>query len=706
MSKIKFINILIAALIAGHAAVFFYANSRPILWQQGEMTFKSFFWSINGIPDSYFDESPRSKDYAEHVGEGGQNFHERQWTKVLRDSENSAYTLHTGITKEDFLKLFAARAMENSFRFRQFSDFIDMVSFKFWQGLELATFRNYTLIFIHLINALLLYLVIKHLTASAMTAGIGVLLFLNSGVAITTLIFPFRTAKLLVMTFFLVQLNMILSARGKLADPSFFKKFVFFSIFIFSFFTDELAILTAPAVLIFMAQREGGKEFLSRKMLWWLFFTVTAIVGFSVFAYFASKSFDQGVNFSFQMEHLRDLASYWRDPSVVADTMRAFFLFFLRRNFGYWDFSFWGILAFFAFAAVGIFAISNLKRWPPADRKIIFVFVALIAAKAFLIPHTNGVHRVIMPPETKFPSLLFFSYYYTYFDSLLLCLIFGLLLKQFLVSKEKFLIVLIAVGIVSLSNTAHLKDGPGDSLQFMMWKQNHKWATEQITRVRSFLQKKNTCPVYLSFPTMESAVFKVSYNARETGERFYSACVLSMYLRALEDGRAIVSLWNARPKGLPLSVDELSAAKSFLDIPSGELIDLKELQNSMMAGDMRPRMIRAPIKTITVDVPAAKARKVLFFIKGYAEFSLEAGGKFISGGQTYGYAYQVFKYDFIDNETDISQVRLTLRPVGGESGACVVGPVVLKEGEAGSASPNTKHVSLRRTSTSSFEAPK
>ena len=127
--------------------IFFYANTIPIHWTQDEFFNYGFFWSMDDI---------------------------------------HKFTLHAGLTKEDFPKIFCVKYIDEVFRTRQFYTLFEMLTFKFWQVMGKVLLRNHTLILLHLLNSILLGTVVFRITSIKRAGWIAFLSALNCGIGLTT----------------------------------------------------------------------------------------------------------------------------------------------------------------------------------------------------------------------------------------------------------------------------------------------------------------------------------------------------------------------------------------------------------------------------------------------------------------------------------------------------------------------------------------
>jgi len=419
ISNDKFLLYSKAAFIILNIAVFIMAMTSPVLWINNEIASHRFFWSMDGIDQ---------------------------------------FSLHTGIQRIDFLKIFAFKYVDGIFRTRQFSYLIEMLSFKFWQYLGIGFFRNYSLIVLHILNTVLLGRLIFLLTRHKGISWLGSLLFLNGGISIATMLFPFRNAKLLVVTLFLMCWICVAGTKRKFPDVGLSRMMFFFVGMLLAFFTDEVSFFIFPLLFIYMILRDGWRLLRSQKFWMVLFlsgiiFTVLTCVFYTLSLRVVGEPGTMGhLNFFY------DLSAYLTNPKMFSDVTKAFFLYFLRRNFGYWDLTVYGMLAMAAF--VTLMGVAFLNKKDKLIKRLVVATGIIFIIKALLLPHNSGVQEIFMPLGTVFPSLLFFSYYYAYADALLVVLGIVLLIYRPHVTSKKINFLLFLVLIIGISNMIHLRHGP------------------------------------------------------------------------------------------------------------------------------------------------------------------------------------------------------------------------------------------------------
>jgi len=505
----KIIIILSALLIMVNIGIFIFANTTPIYWQQEEIVLHGFFWSMDGLDD---------------------------------------FNLHTLLKSKDFLKPFSSYYVDGIFRTRQVSYFFEMVSFKFWQYFGKVFFQNYTLIGIHILNTMLLWLLVFRITKARETAWVSSLLFLNSGVALATLLFPFRNAKLLVMTFFLIGWLIIAYSKGKFCASSFWRIFSFLLAMVLAFFTDEIAFFIFPLLFFYIGFRDGFKELFHRRIV------IAMIVSFVIWIllvlgalHMVSYTSHPNTTLGEVSNFIHNLSGYLINPQSYQDIVKAFSGYFLRRNFGYWDLTPFGIAA-----GVSACLLMISIFWGKPKRfqyKLCLILGIFIILKAILLPHNAGYHNTFMPKGTVFPSLFFFSYYYVYCEAVLLSLGIALLLHRPNFQSQRFVFLIGLVTIISLSNAIHLREGPPDALKNGNWWNNayRRKVVKSVISAGEVLKKKEYWPLYLSFPSGNESLVKGRRTDEPTPNR-YLRYIVTRYLRSFEQGRGLVSLDNVQPK--------------------------------------------------------------------------------------------------------------------------------------------------------------
>ncbi len=106
----------------------------------------------------------------------------------------------------------------------------------------------------------------------------------------------------------------------------------------------------------------------------------------------------------------------------------------------------------------------------------------------------------------------------------------------------------------------------------------------------------------------------------------YNTLVPVHFLKAIEKGQMILSLKNVSGDDRLSDLTPLEAARYFVDIPTGQIIDLKQL---------------SAVYSLTRE--AVQAPYLYLFVKGGAYVRLWEGKKVQSFLQNYGEVYQVFK---------------------------------------------------------------
>lgn len=612
-----------------NVAVFFYVNTRPANWTNDEILCHGFFWSADSIED------PK---------------------------------LHTGFVKEDWAKPFGVYYVDGSFRTRQFSYLLEMVSFKFWQQFGEVLFRNYTLIFLHGINAFLLGLLVHLLTKNKGLSAAAALFFLNSGPAIATLLYPFRNAKLLVVTIFL--LAWIAAARLKKIPLS------VYVLFLLAAFTDEQAVFLFPLIFLYVFLRDGRKNVLT--MTLWkniggtlLIFAVLAVI-FLKISYAVSPV---AIHTGAQEEFFEDLMKWYTNPAIVKDVALSFGGYFLRRNFGHWDVTPLGAVSLLAFAGWIVLIIRNLPR--ALDRKLCLGLGAIFFLKTILLPHNAGYHIHFMPEGTVFPSLLFFSYYYVYIDAALLSIFVGICGKEAFAQKKTQAILLACVTLWGVSNAVHLKNGPADVLAFNYFHTpDRQKIVEDVRKIDPLIAQKKLQPVYLSFPAGDSKTLHGRRHDPVPG--LYGRMIPVRLLRFIEEGKIIVSYDNAAARKPFAYADELSNAKYFYDVIKREGLDLGSLRKRNNLDQFSPAAIpKDPGLARQFVIETPKARKIILFIKGGAAFILRYAGKEERGVQLYGESYQMFQFEVDPKDPAPVQASLSMKALGNTDEAYLVGPFVV-----------------------------
>ncbi len=625
------LKIVLPVFILLNVLIFFYASSRPIVWQQSEMTFHNFFWSQDKI---------------------------------------DSFTLHSGLTKEDFIKI-----LDGDFRTRHLSNTLEMVSAKFWQFFETASLHDFTLIGIHVGNVVLLWFLILSITKNKTASWFAALLLLNAGASLSTLLFPFRHAKVLVMTFLLVAWLIIAASKGSFFEVSRARLFSFFFVVLLALFTDELTFFIFPLLFFYMAIRDGAAGLLNKRMLRACVLLLVSYFFLTALFFIATIKSGYPAGMEMYKQQLSPYLAYFKSFSTVSDIFRAFFCYFLRRNFGYWDPSLWGVLAILSSGLLLYFSVKH--KHALAQYYLGAAILVIVGFKALFFPHLFGYHHTIMPPGTKFPCLLFFSWYYVYCDTVFVSLLLGLFLTKITAGQKTMITTFCLITLINFSNAYHLKNGPQDALVFHGWgrdmeNENRKIVKNVLDIKKTLIQNKR---VYLSFPSGDNNPYQMSMMDQPN---LYASLIPVMYLRSFEQGKAVMSLENVRTPAVFQKNHELTASDIFYDVPSATHFDLKYIKANMGIFSLDPAEISNRIgqKTIRLE-PKDSLEKIVFFLKARAGFILKANNNIIQGEQSYGQSYQIFNLSF-RGETFASpvSVELTVYPTEGNHPVYLVGPFV------------------------------
>ena len=634
----KIFRMILWIFISAQIVLFVYFNLRPIYWLHNEILLQGFFWSMDGI---------------------------------------DKFTLHRGLNLSDWIKPFQSHYVDGIFRTRQLSYLLEMLSFKFWQYWGVGFIRNYTLIGLHLINVFLLGCLVFLLTRSKRWGCLAAGLFLNAGVSLATLIFPFRNAKLLVMTFFLLAWVILAQTKTVFAKVSPLRRAGFYLAVISMVFTDELGYFLSLALICLIYLKDQGESLHDRRIqkemggvlilcisLGMLFFQIYALL---------KGTLGKTVQYS---HYGHELLGYLTNFQTLTDSLLAFFTYFLRYNFGYWDNTGLGIFSLISF--LGIAGLAFYRSRQNIFGPVLILLALLIGLKAVFLPHNSGVHPIFMPEGTKFPSLLFFSFYYTYFDALLLCLMIILGLSVYDKSWKIYGLVCVFIMVISLSNATHLKDGPPDTLKFHQWDDPERLEiVKSILKTKKFLNAVKRKPAYLSFPAGPHELFQ---GRIDDGYAFiYARIVPIMFLKEYDEGQALISFKNIKPFYQYENNNELSVSKDFWDVGTGVYYDLEAIRkvlgkNSMKADPADEK--RMLIKDFTVK--EKKKQSILFFIKGDSDFALVINDESFVGKQFYGQSYQYFEYNLNLGKINFpAKISLRVLPKKPNNAAYLVGPFLI-----------------------------
>ncbi|MEA3225010.1 MAG: hypothetical protein U9Q07_03605 [Planctomycetota bacterium] len=567
--------------------------------------------------------------------------------------------------------------VEGAFRTRQFSYLIEMLSFKFWSALDTGYVRNYTVIGLHILNTVLAGMLVWLLTKRKWAGWLCAAFLLNSGAAIATLVFPLRNAKILVVTLFLLAWIVLARAKGRFCDEKSLRIWGFFTLLFLACFTDEYAAFLISILFVYLVVRDGWRAVFTRRFLKPV---VTMTVLFSACVavfYTVSRGIEQGESMGAFQDMLGTLKAAYAGGSFLIDIPRAFFGYFLRRNFGYWDFTLPGMLAAAAFAVL----IYQLFRHSSSEhRRLCLAIGAVLLVKAVALPHNSGHHNYIMPDSAVFPSLLYFSYYYVYMEAVLLAVIIWLLLGPKGISDKKAVLFLCLALFIGLSNTLHLKRGPKDLMTFHEWDDEFQFtAFERMIGLKDIIRDERYQPLYLSFPSAEKPLF----DAKDPHQiaSFYIKPILIMYLKDIEQSRAVVSLENVVPDRPVPREEELVQADYFYDLVKGRMINLGSIRLKAGPSVLRPFLVHGQDR-IQVDLQVKESdRSILLFVKGSATIDFVAGGETVSRSfQIYGYSYQAFLLDVRPPKGEGQRrLEIVIAPKEPEGELSVVGPLTFPQ---------------------------
>ncbi len=641
------IKVALIVFVVAHLGLFLYVNQQPIYWLQNELVDQRIYWSMDDRDD----------------------FH-----------------LHTGITRKDITKPFTSRYVDGTYRTRQFSYYMEMLSFKFWQIFEIGFFKNYTLIGIHLLNVFLVGLLLYYLSKSYIVAIIGAGMLLNAGIALTTLLFPFRNAKLLVMTFILISWIIVAAWQRPLGQRRLFKVVLFFFSLFLALLTDEIAFIFVFIPFVYLSLRDGMKSLCDRKVL---IGSVSVLFGFLSAVFLSYRSYHIYATHGqtgAQFDHLGQLFKYVLDPHTLWDVFRSFFVYFLRNNMGNWQMDVLGFAAFISSLLLIFLIVKHLKS---VDWKLVGALIFSMLIKTFILPHNGGVQSFFMPEDATFPSLYYFNYYYTYCDVVLWAILFGLMLRGVFVSFTNVVVVMCLVSAINISNGYHQQQALKPVLAFHNWEsQDNQNLVNNLKEVKKYLADKSLWPIYLSYPGSESnMVTERRHNLYQIihPHIFYERVVPVMFLPSIEKGRIITSYQNTKSKNALESNYELTNAKTFLDVHTGHLFNIEQIKTPNHFQNLLPdkSTIENPlIKKAAVNYDDID--NILFFVKGRSSFVIHINDVEIKGKQSYGPSYKRFKINLQNTNLEFpAKVEIRITPDNKDNTAYLVGPFFFAAKEEG-----------------------
>jgi len=615
--KISWFRLASIILLIINVGIFIYVNRTPILWQQSEFGFYNMFWST-------------------------------PW-----DSRGEFF-LESGLHVKDFLKIFDSESLDICFRARNLSYMMEMLAMKAKQGLEVISFRSYSLIGFHFINVLLCYLIVFKETASKRAAIITSVLFLNSGIALSTLLFPFRNTKLMLMTLILSAWLWIISSRENLLARSYKHLAVFVMVLLAALFTDEQSIFFILLLFFLIIQRRDFFKKYWHKLLKVILLTFVIYALLRELVLFVDLLVNQSVAPPLLGPYIGLLKKYYSSIRVFVDLGQAFFAFFLRKNFGYWDLTLLGALSFFAFAGILVMAIRSPKSRDTAFKLkglAVIVLMQLLLYFDITTIHLPGRHS---------PSMFFYNYYYTYPAALLFTLGIGLAFSQFVSRKKAVcLLALCLVTIISASNARHKDELLKSPLNIQGYYFTHRRVIPHILKFKETLSTLERGPVYLAFPSGSQPVFR-----RRLGDKdlwgtdplgkeqqlhpdfvSYATLIPVQFLKPIERGDLVISLRNVAAANKTPRAHDLVGVKFFYDVMQDQWFDLDILRNSAPEKKIMPQQIKNNSFNQTIPLPAVNHEmRCLLLVKGATEIDIGQQGKVIRLHQRYGYSFQLFHF--------------------------------------------------------------
>ncbi|MCB9757079.1 MAG: hypothetical protein H6753_01490 [Candidatus Omnitrophica bacterium] len=633
-SNKTFLGVFLFILI--NIILFAYANTRPISWLQDEISSYRFFWCMDDV---------------------------------------EKLTLHTGFTAADFKKPLVSRYTVGAFRPRQVSNLCEMMTFKIGQMWGADFLRDYFLIFLHLLNVFLLGLLVWRLSGNFLLASIAAMLMLNAGASLATMLFPFRIAKILVITFFLSGFNILAASKNRFDQVKLSVLILFCLILLCGFFTDESAVFLFPIYILYLWFYQGREIVFSQRLRKYTLATLGILLTLGTIFYFYSRQFDG--NNHWHQAYWHHYAQYFSNLSTIKDLVRSFG-FFVQRNFGHWDLTLLGSMALIA--CLGLLIL--VFRGKPAAKNKLFALTILlvILSKALLLPHMR-VHPYLMPTDTVFPSMLYFPYYYVYVESVLLILVLMFWLFAYQDNWRVLALIMIAVVVISASNVSHAPHSIDSALQFHQLETvERKKLFANIQEFKKVLAQKKRQPVYVSSPVGNDNPVdgRFGFDAEWS---VYTAYLLTMFLPQLQQQQVITSLENIPLGGTFFDQNELLKAKSFYDIVTRQSVDLKFLKEHYGLAQSAVHLVAGKNwQEFSQDLDAFNGGDLIFFIKGQSDFILQFGSNSSTMEQTYGQSYQLFwvKVDPQNSDKPLPML-LKVQPRLQEQSSIVIGPLFLKK---------------------------
>lgn len=612
------------------------------------------------------------------------------WSQELANPH--PYHLTAGFKAADLPKIFMPYYCETGgLRARIFSNLLSLLNLKFSQQFEIISYKNISLVILHLINAGLVGLILWRLTTNRWGATLAGLLFLNSGICLSTLLYPFLNARLLLMTFVLSAWLCLIPCSEQRQGGGYTHRQLFccFLFLLLAAFTDELAVLLLPLPLIYLWFKDGRKGILNPKILIYLSATGVLFLLLLKGYILLVQKYQGEIDLNMQRQYLTNAPSLYSGWSWITDNLQAFFLFFLPRSFGYWGREWPGITALAAALSL-FYLLARHTRPGPLINRLAWTFIGLIALKAVLFPHPFSYHRIIMPPYVKFPSLLFFSYYYTYVDAVLFSLALGLWLCTLPNKQQGRLLLILAtlITVLNLANVAQWKKGVRDTIAFHSNALNLDDSRKILDIPKHLSARPGKKAVYLSFPSGTKKICTIDLE-KNTGVtifdpdapkqnllpnyRTYNLILPVLFLKCIERGECIISLKNTAPPASGQGT-KLQDANYFYDVFNERGFDLTQLGSAF--AEQAAITATEPVQR-TLEINSQGNKRIIFFVQGAADIRLKAAQGTIQLKQDFGYSYQFFEVDLGSSDSPPGKkVELEINPVATE--VTLLGPFLLE----------------------------
>ncbi len=255
---------------------------------------------------------------------------------------------------------------------------------------------------------------------------------------------------------------------------------------------------------------------------------------------------------------------------------------------------------------------------------------------------------------------------------------------------------------MNISNLKHAKENISPALEFHGYYSTHQNVIPHILPIKKKLSSIDNGPMYLSFPSGSRSNFTFKRDSKSAWSLWdqdpqafnqqippdfahYNMILPVLFLKAIENGKIIVSLENAKPKTISRRDDELLTARYFYDVPNHQFLHLGFIKKSYAENKSILQTIRDQPATYSLTIsPDMDHFRCIFFVKGASQLYLTKNTTKIAFRQRYGCSYQMF--NFLVSDLKLKRPReliLTISSEDKEHGSQFLGPffILAQQGE-------------------------